>query len=903
MNQNKKSHRFINYLMVFLLLVTGAANAKAPVAGTIIKNQATATYKDSAGIEQTATSNLVETVIQQVGAFILEPDQSKYGIAGQLVSFPHVLTNTGNGDDTFLLSASDLAGDDYTFTDINIYPDVNQDGVADSLTTISDTGVLATEEAFYFVVVATIPGTVVDTDTGQLLVEGESDFSGSILSNTDEAIVSDKAVVEVTKSISSNSGEAGSGPYTVTLTYSNQSTSDASNVTLIDALPDGMNYVAGSGEWSLTGAGVALTDANKTDAQGIGVQTVIYCAYNEADCTGLVEATMDADNLSFNQVTAIIASVVSGDSGTISFDVTLDGALEASTLLNTAEFQYFNGAVAVTGQKTNQVSLEVIAEPGVVANGSTIDNAEGIAKTVTQNTATLGSTVAFDNVIWNRGNAVDTFDISIEAGSNFPAGTTFTLYHSDGFTPLLDTDNSSVVDTGPLEPSEFYVVVLKAKLPMTASAVGNNGGLGFDVTKTAISASDTSVFSSVTDHLDEITGSQVDLTNVAPLGEVDATGVGPGPEAIAQSQLILAPGESGVFKLYVNNISTVADSFDLTFSKDAAPFAPGTVPDGWKVAFHVDAGATNCSTLGPVVSNTALIAPGASKLICAKVTLPRNADFSGAAVSIYFRALSALTLAGDIKHDAVYMTAAQNLILEPDNRAQVEPGSSVIYVHNIHNSGNTKFTDINLSSKDTLDTGGWTSVLYEDTDGNGVLSSGDLPVGSFDLDIGKSKTIFAKVFAPANAPLGATNLTYITAIGTTDAGTPVKITVKAQDMTIVAMSNMSITKRQAPDVNCDGVVDSGFAYSFDTFQAQPRTCVLYNLTATNTSSSVARNVRIDDAIPEFTSHFTDGGLLPTITQGNIVIEPADGDTGLVEGNAGVVNSGESVSLVFGVMVE
>ena len=902
MNQNKKSHQFINYLMVFLLLVSGAVNAKAPVAGTVIKNQATATYKDSAGIEQTATSNLVETVIQQVGAFILEPDQSKYGIAGQLVSFPHVLTNTGNGDDTFTLNASDLTGDSYDFTDINIYPDVNQDGVADSLTSISDTGVLATEEAFYFVVVATIPGSASDTQVGRLLVEGESVFSGSILSNTDEAVVSDKAVIQVTKSISSNSGEAGSGPYTVTLTYSNQSTSDASNVVLIDALPDGMNYVAGSGEWSLTGSGVALTDASKTDAQGIGADTVIYCAYH-ADCSGLAEASMDADSLSTNQVTATIATVVSGDSGTISFDVTLDGALEASTLLNTAEFQYFNSADTITGQKTNQVPLEVIAEPGVVANGSITNNAEGIAEPVTQTTATLGSTVAFDNVIWNRGNAIDTFDISVDtAASTFPAGTTFTLYHSDGYTPLLDTDNSSVVDTGPLDPGESYTVVLKAKLPMTVSAVGDNGGLGFDVTKTAISALDTSIFNSVTDHLDEITGSQVDLTNVAPIGGDGVLGVGPGPETTAQSQLILAPGESGVFKLYVNNTSTVADSFDLSFSKDN-PFVPGTAPDGWRVAFHVDAGATNCSTLGTVVSNTALIAPGDSKLICASVTLPQNADFSGSAVSIYFRVLSALTQASDIKHDAVYMTAAQNLILEPDNRAQIEPGSSTVYAHNIHNSGNTKFTDINLSSEDTLDTEGWTSVLYEDTDGDGVLSSGDLPVGSFDLDIGESKTIFAKVFAPANAPLGATNLTDITAVGTTNAGTSVDITVKAQDMTIVAMSNMNITKQQAPDANCDGVVDSGSAFSFDAFQAQPGTCVLYNLTATNTSSSIAKNVRIDDAIPEFTSHFTDGGDLPTITQGSMVQSPAEGDTGLVEGNAGDVNPGGSVSLVFGVMVE
>lgn len=902
MNKNNKSHQFINYLVVFLLLVSGVALAKAPAVGTVIKNQASATYKDSAGVEQTTTSNLVETVIQQVGAFTLESNQSRYGIAGQSVSFPHVLTNTGNGDDTFQLTASDLGSvdDEYTFTDIKIYPDTNQDGVADSLTEISDTGVLAADEAFYFVVVAVVPGDAIDTETGQIVVEAVSDYSGSVLSNTDEAVVSDKAVIKVTKSISANSGEAGSGPYTVTLTYSNPSASDATGVTLIDALPTGMNYVAGSGEWSQTGTGVALTDADNADAQGTGADTVIYCAYH-ADCSGLTEASADADSLSTNQVTAIIATVASGASGTISFDVELDATLEASTLLNIGEFEYDNSAVLITDQKTNQVPLEVIASLGVVANGSTSNSTDGVAEPVSQTTASLGATVAFDNVIWNLGNGVDTFDINVDtATSTFPTGTTFTLYHSDGFTPLLDTDNSSIVDTGPLDVGEYYVVVLKAKLPMTASTVGDNSGAGFDITKTAISTSDSSVTSSVTDHLDEITGSEVDVTNVAPLGGDGVKGVGAGPNDDAQSQLVLAPGGSGIFKLYVNNISSVADSFDLTFSKDK-PFVAGTIPDGWKVAFHVDAGATNCSTLGPVVTNTAVIAGGSSKLICANVTMPANGNFSGTAVSIYFRALSALTGAYDIKHDAVYMTAAQKLIFEPDSRAQVEPGSSVVYTHNIHNSGNTAFTGITLTSADTLD--GWTSVLYEDSDGDGVLTNADSLVGSYDLNAGEMKTIFAKVFAPANAPFGVANFTDIIAKGTTDAGTPVEITVAVQDMTTVANNNMKITKQQAPDIDCDGAVDSGSSFSFDAFQAQPGTCVLYRLTTTNTSASVANNVRISDAIPEFTSHFTSGGTLPSITQGDIVQSPVEGDPGLLTGSAGIVAAGQSVSLIFGVLVE
>jgi len=681
MIKNKKSRNLINYLMVFFLLVSGPALAKAPAAGTVIKNQATATYKDSSGIEQTATSNLVETLIQQVGAFTLDKSQSRYGIAGQVTSFPHVLTNTGNGDDSFILGVSDNTGDSFNFDGINIYPDTNQDGVADSNTPITTTGVLALGESFYFVVSAEVPSSAVDGNTGDLTVTGTSNFDSTVKTNTDTVTVSDKAVVTVTKSISANSGVAGSGPYTVTLTYSNQSANDASDVTLVDDLPTGMTYINNSVEWSVTGSGAVLTGTD-------------------------------------SQVTAVIAQVVSGDTGTISFEVMLDSGIDAQTLLNTGGFSYNNGSVIITGQETNTVPLEVISSPIVVANGSTSVNTDLTAEPVLQTTATLGSTVAFDNIIWNLGNSTDTFDISVdEANSSFPAGTTFTLYKSDGFTPLLDTDNSSMVDTGPLGSGEFYKVVLKAKLPMTAT-VGDNSGAGFSITKTAISAIDPSVSNPVTDNLGEITGSGVDITNVSAIGGIGVKGEGAGPENDAQTQIVIAPGESGVFQLYVNNTSNVADSFDLTFSKDK-PFVVGTLPAGWSVSFHTDAGANNCSTLGPIVSNTAIVPPNSSKLICANISIATGIAFSDLATSIYFQAKSPLTGVSDIKHDAVYMTASHKLILEPDHRSQVEPGGTQTYVHNLHNPGNTIFTGITLSSTDSLSADGWTTKLYEDTDGDG----------------------------------------------------------------------------------------------------------------------------------------------------------------------------------------
>ena len=902
MINNINSRNFVNYLMVFLILISSSAFALAPAAGTVIKNQASATYTDSTGITQTTTSNLVETVIQQVGAFTLEQDQERFAIEGQVVSFPHVLTNTGNGNDNYTLGATDSVDvDDYQFTDFNIYPDVNQDGIADSNVPITETGVLASGEAFYFVVSATVPTGLADDDEGKITVTGTSTDSSLYTSptelvtktNTDTATVSDDAVIRVTKSISTQSGAAGSGPYTVTLTYSNPSTIDATDVTLSDILPAGMVYAVNSGEWSVTGA-AALTDVVDAEAD----PGVTYCAY-QAGCTDRVEA--------------VIASVISGDSGTISFSINLEAGLSVSTLVNTAEFSYNNGTEVVPNQNTNSVPVDVISSPGVIANGSTASDVDLTGETVKQSSGAIGSTVSFDNIIWNTGNSVDTFDISIdEIGANFPTGTTFALYKSDGFTPLLDSDNSGQVDTGPIQPedpaaavpSHYYVVVLKARLPMSDSAAGVGP---FTVTKTATSAIDPSISNPVTDELAEITGSEVDLTNNAAIGETGVLGVGAGPlndgsGGARLTKVDVATGGSGVFKLYVNNTGGVADSFNLSYSKDS-PFVEGTLPANWTVSFHADGGVGDCSTLGASINNTGVVSPGANRLICAKVSIASGAAFVNSEQSIYFQITSPLTGASDIKHDAVLMTASQKLILEPDNQAVTEPGSSVVYSHRLTNPGNTAYTNLTLSSLDTLAGEGWTTALYEDTNGDGILGAGDLPVGTYTLNPGDAMTIFAKVFAPGNAPFGASNQTDITATGNTNTGSVVVETVGAKDITTVALTNMKIEKRQAPDADCNGVADGG-SYSFDMFPARPNTCVLYELKATNSSSSTAHNVRIDDLVPDYTSHFTAGSTLPVITApGVITANPADGEMGMVGGSIPTVAAGASVTLVFGVRVE
>ena len=94
------SFRFALAWLLCMLCVSAWA---ATPAGTIIKNQASASYRDSSGVVRTATSNLVETLIQQVASLELFQTQSRVAAAGQQVFFPHTLTNTGNGADLSLI--------------------------------------------------------------------------------------------------------------------------------------------------------------------------------------------------------------------------------------------------------------------------------------------------------------------------------------------------------------------------------------------------------------------------------------------------------------------------------------------------------------------------------------------------------------------------------------------------------------------------------------------------------------------------------------------------------------------------------------------------------------------------------------------------------------------------------
>ena len=915
----------VAFAMLFLLSIFAALNgnrafAAPPPAGTSIGNQASATYADALGNAQTpVTSNTVVTTVSQVASFTLTAAQTKPGAPGTSVYFPHTLTNTGNGTDTFDLSVANQAGGTFDFSSVAIYVDANGDGVPDNATAITSTGALAAGGVFKFVAVGVVPGGAVSGNTDTLLVSAVGNAAAATsggytaavsASNLDTVTVTGNAVINVTKAMSATSGADGSGPYTVTLTYTNGGNATADTVDIGDVIPAGMTYVGGSARWSVTGATV-LTDANAADAQGTAPNTVIY-DYNVS--TPL-------------KVRARVNKVAPGGSGTITFQVNIAAGTAPGNINNTATFAYNdnNGTGAnIAAANTNTVAFTVLQRAAVVLDdvgsvsnglaGSLVADSNATADIVGVASAPQGSTVQFDNVVHNNGNGSDSFDITM-SGSTYPAGTSFQLYGPDGLTPMVDTNGNGTPDTGAVAAGGTFHVIVKAILP--AGTSGNNGGAGWTVTKTATSKFDPTKTDTVTDKLDTIVANTVDLTNntprtdvlpagIAAAGNVATTGFGPGT-GTAITTNITNPGTSTTFKLYLNNTSVTDDNYDMSV------IAPAVLPAGWTVVFKLDGGAGTCATTGATITNSGTLNNGTSKLVCAVVTVPASgAGAVAGTTNLTFRAVSPSTAAVDTKVDAVTINTIHNVVLTPNNAGQAFPGNFVVYTHTIINNGNTTETISFPAGTFLVDsTATWSSVLYLDallTGTVGALDPLDPSISSattFTLAPGASRTLFVKVTAPLTATAGQTDTTTIIAAYNGGAST-----TTATDITTVIAGVLNLVKDQALDAACDGTPDT--AYGNGAITAKPGQCVRYRITATNNGTANVTNVVITDSTPANTVYNT-GAVCPAsstavaaTTVGTVATTPAVANCVAavsVSATIGTLTPSQNAVLTFGVQVD
>lgn len=876
-------------LAMALWLATPAA-AALPPAGSIIGNQASATYTDFSGQSKSATSNLVETTVTQVGAFALAQDNTKTAAVGNTVYMAHTLTNTGNGSDTFKLSLTDNAGT-FAASNLAIYADANGDGVPDNTTALCVgvaactnyvTPSLPANGTFKFVVSMTVPASAGNGNSDNITVTATPGTVGlyttASQSNTDTLNVTSTAAFQVNKSISASQGATGV-TLTYTLTYKNVGAA-IGNLALQDVIgaagspTAGYSYVAGSAKWSAGGASLndnALVAATPDRANIGGMD-----AYYEAITAG-----------STTTIKANINKVGPNVTGTVTFDVLVLGTAlpGTSTTTNTGSFAVDddldptnNGALTL--QSTNPSPYNVLSNYSVVANDGTAAAADGSntrplstdadagnADLLRVLAASPGQTITFNNVIWNTGNSTDTFNITAAglptlAGSSnaWPTGTTFQLFKTDGSSPLLDSNGDGVPDTGALTSGSPYTVVVKVTLPTGACPAGvcPTGPFDVEVKAQSVGNPDPITGSNTTyDRLVALTAPTVDLANesVTANPAVNHQAIGATPTT---TRTVL-PGQTTTFDLYVRNEGLIPDTYDLAYSGTNA-FSPATaLPAGWTVQFRAGA----CSAAGSVITFIP-VANGDQQRVCAVVTVPANAPAD--TTNVYFQVVSQVTGASDAKWDAVTVSSVNSLTVAPSGTGQVYPGGTIVYPHTVTNTGNTSCgTSFTFTISESLAAQGWTYVLYKDANGDGRIDSGDAVLSSqvvstTTLAPAAQFKILVKVFAPAGAAAATTDVVSLS-VSSTCGGTPDIKSNTATDTTTVVTGQVRLLKTQALNADCTaGTTPVAADFKADMLTAKPGQCIIYKVVATNEGLGDVTGLRLLDSLPAYTEAF----LVPSL---------------------------------------
>ncbi|MDD4929567.1 MAG: SdrD B-like domain-containing protein [Gallionella sp.] len=404
-------------LLAALLFFASFAQA-IPMVGTLITNQASANYIDSVtSLSARLTSNIVEVQVQQVSSFTLTAPQSRVVTTpGGTYYLPHQIRNTGNGADSFNLSVA-VAGGTLGLSNVVIYADANADGIPDNLIPLVNTGSVAAGSAFNVVISATVGVLAVSGASGQVVISASATATTTPApsqSNTDTLVLSNQAVLSVTKSFSVISGPSpntnGAAHISVTLSFVNNGNATASAIKFSDVIgagniapaynTTGMSYVAGSGSWN----GALLTDAAGADPAGIS-----YSATTVAGVTTL---------------SGTLVSLAAGAATQVTFLVdVLPGLVSGSAQTNNIVRVSYSDGLAAQTTDSNAASYTVQGGAGALSPDLILK------KTHTGN-FTVGLPGTFNLLVSNIGGAATTGMVTVS--DTLPAGLTYVPATSGG---------------------------------------------------------------------------------------------------------------------------------------------------------------------------------------------------------------------------------------------------------------------------------------------------------------------------------------------------------------------------------------------------------------------------------------------------------------------------------------
>ena len=663
------------FLMLGSVAFTASSVWAVTEAGEEIRNQATVTYEDAAGNAFSATSNEAIVRVAQVYSATLGVDVDINAARGTTVYLPYILTNTGNGTDTFDLNAINgiSGGDDIDSTNITIYNDANGNGDLDpgplepAITEIEldqgdfanllvevvvpsgaiagqTLGVTLLAQAREGSTTAAVPApgpTVTDLSAGG----GRDGFNGT---NESLITVTDDAVIDISKSAVH---DPANNQISYTLTVQNNGAQPARNVVIFDGLPENTTLVT-SGISGLVGSG-DVTDTvgelSESVINALPVTTVDVDLNADGDLgdTDELDLGLDLNNNGVSTdsgvegIFAIDAELPAGNTVSLTFTVSYDpddfngGDLISNQAHVSADTDNdpVNGADILVSSNTTTTAVDTqfgvtLADTGVngavgANDGGDDDGANNGDQLVDQ--AAAGGVARFDVIVTNTGNSNDTFALSISpTDNNFPTGTVFAFSDETGLVPLGG-------DTGSLAPGEVRTIVVTATLPATASGPPPAPELEYQATVVAVSDNDPSVnkaSSEVDISLTTIVIAEVDIHNSANgvIGTDEDPLVNVSPTVAEYAAVTTFAGQPGTFvdiPLYIDNESGASDSYVLDAGSSFDGTTLGNLPPGWTVEFFIGNGSGTAT--GAPVTATAVIPGGDFNYeIIARVNIPND---------------------------------------------------------------------------------------------------------------------------------------------------------------------------------------------------------------------------------------------------------------------------------------
>jgi trimeric autotransporter adhesin len=842
------------------LAVSAAFAQSSTKAGTQIQNQASATYTDSSGRPQVATSNLAVTVVQQVYGVQVKPDNGntptgasnfallpdptndKQGVPSSSVSFAYTVTNTGNDTDTFnLATLEQTVGDDFNFVTgtIKIYQDnpTSPNGQLDA-GELEITGPLsiAGGASSPIVVVATVPGPSASVANGKI---ARMDFTATSNGDTTKKDSNNIAKLTVINDASLSLTKTATGPdasnnISYSLTGSNVGSQAAKSVvnvgaTIDGATPDGILIA------DPLPTGTTLVHNSATGSAGsLGTTSVVYHISGgnwtkiqpAAGAIGTVDqiGLLLEDPTPANDTAQDTLNVSAGYS--LTFKVLIGGTLVGGAdVTNSATVRYDRQTTSgVTGLiATSNTTHTTVPVTKGVAIGNATSATLGAESQAAVAPVAAGQTITFTNKLQNTGNVDDTVLVTVDSFTCTPSGYNIQLFQSDGVSPL-----SSIVS---LTKGSIYNVFVKVTVPGNA-AVTNT----CTVNLKAASTTDATKTDPTTDTL------TVTVAASALFGHTGGTATTIGTAVTLSGN----PNAFVVFPEDVVNLGGASDSFNLSGSISFPlvgggssavavryyPASADTNTDGVLDATEI-ANATPISNTGSIASNSeikvfAVVNIPAAAAANTALTVNQTATSPTTAVSVVFNG------------EKVTVNTIYGLTFTPNGSGTTTSPGTLVYSHALKNTGNSNVTTTNLT---WTNPSGFTYVLYQDNGTTvGAIDAGDTVLTSganFTLNAGATMPILVQVTTASGLTSGVSDARVITA-------TAVSATATVTDTTTIVAGELQLTKAAS------------------TASAQPRTYLVqsglastaseitYTINAKNVGTANLTNVIVFDSIPNFT---------------------------------------------------